>query len=155
MPAKLCWCTQCLDLWFAVVFSLSNITRTHMYTNKTFFYNTHTNHTLTSIPTPTQLCWHYLSNWFYNIYLRHVPYATLSIFFLYYYFLLFNVFIYFFLHVLICIFVIVAFLCMYVCVCVCMYVQWVRKVFRPPYIFHSLLYCSHLLKSFKLIFFPH
>ncbi len=33
--------------------------------------------------------------------------------------------------------------------------QWVRKVFRPPYIFHSLLYCSHLLKSFKFIFFPH
>ncbi len=29
----------------------------------------------------------------------------------------------------------------------------VRKVFRPPYIFHSLLYCSHLLKSFKFIFF--
>ncbi len=33
------------------------------------------------------------------------------------------------------------------------YIQWVRKVFRPPYIFHSLLYCSHLLKSFKFIFF--
>ncbi len=32
-------------------------------------------------------------------------------------------------------------------------IQWVRKVFRPPYIFHSLLYCSHLLKSFKFIFF--
>ncbi len=36
-----------------------------------------------------------------------------------------------------------------------LYIQWVRKVFRPPYIFHSLLYCSHLLKSFKFIFFPH
>ncbi len=35
------------------------------------------------------------------------------------------------------------------------YIQWVRKVFRPPYIFHSLLYCSHLLKSFKFIYFPH
>ncbi len=35
------------------------------------------------------------------------------------------------------------------------HIQWVRKVFRPPYIFHSLLYCSHLLKSFKFIFFPH
>ncbi len=33
------------------------------------------------------------------------------------------------------------------------YLQWVRKVFRPPSIFHSLLYCSHLLKSFKFIFF--
>ncbi len=33
------------------------------------------------------------------------------------------------------------------------YIQWVLKVFRPPYIFHSLLYCSHLLKSFKFIFF--
>ncbi len=33
------------------------------------------------------------------------------------------------------------------------YIQWVRKVFIPPYIFHSLLYCSHLLKSFKFIFF--
>ncbi len=33
-------------------------------------------------------------------------------------------------------------------------IQWVRKVFRPPYIFRSLLYCSHLLKSFKFIFFP-
>ncbi len=32
-------------------------------------------------------------------------------------------------------------------------IQWVRKVFRPPYIFHSLLYCSHLLKSFKFILF--
>jgi len=32
-------------------------------------------------------------------------------------------------------------------------IQWVRKVFRPPYIFHSLLYCSHLLKSFNFIFF--
>ncbi len=32
-------------------------------------------------------------------------------------------------------------------------IQWVRKVFRPPSIFHSLLYCSHLLKSFKFIFF--
>jgi len=33
------------------------------------------------------------------------------------------------------------------------YIQWVRKVFRPPYIFHSLLFCSsHLLKSFKFIF---
>ncbi len=29
------------------------------------------------------------------------------------------------------------------------HIQWVRKVFRPPYIFHSLLYCSHLLKSFS------
>ncbi len=36
----------------------------------------------------------------------------------------------------------------------CKYIQWVRKVFRPPYIFHSLLYCSHLLKSFKFIFSP-
>ncbi len=35
----------------------------------------------------------------------------------------------------------------------CKYIQWVRKVFRPPSIFHSLLYCSHLLKSFKFIFF--
>ncbi len=35
------------------------------------------------------------------------------------------------------------------------HLQWVRKVFRPPSIFHSLLYCSHLLKSFKFIFFPH
>ncbi len=35
----------------------------------------------------------------------------------------------------------------------CCDIQWVRKVFRPPYIFHSLLYCSHLLKSFKFIFF--
>ncbi len=25
-------------------------------------------------------------------------------------------------------------------------IQWVWKVFRPAYIFHSLLYCSHLLK---------
>ncbi len=33
------------------------------------------------------------------------------------------------------------------------YVQWVRKIFRPPYIFHYLLYCSHLLKSFKFICF--
>ncbi len=32
-------------------------------------------------------------------------------------------------------------------------IQWLRKVFRPPSIFHSLLYCSHLLKSFKFIFF--
>ncbi len=35
----------------------------------------------------------------------------------------------------------------------CVYIQWVRKVFRPPLIFHSLLYCSHLLKSFKFGFF--
>jgi len=28
------------------------------------------------------------------------------------------------------------------------------KLFRPPYIFHSLLFCSHSLKSFKFIFFP-
>ncbi len=42
-----------------------------------------------------------------------------------------------------------------VCMYVCVYIQWVWKVFRPPYIFHSLLYCSHLLKSFKFIFFPH
>ncbi len=34
-------------------------------------------------------------------------------------------------------------------------IQWVRKVFRPPYIVHSLLYCSHLLKSFKFFFFSH
>ncbi len=32
-------------------------------------------------------------------------------------------------------------------------IQWVQKVFRPPYIFHSLLYCSHLLKPFKFILF--
>ncbi len=32
-------------------------------------------------------------------------------------------------------------------------IQWVWKVFRPPLIFHSLLYCSHLLKSFKFVFF--
>ncbi len=32
------------------------------------------------------------------------------------------------------------------------YIQWVRKIFRPPYIFHSLLYCSHLLKSFVHFF---
>ncbi len=30
---------------------------------------------------------------------------------------------------------------------------YIQKVFRPPYIFYSLLYCSHLLKSFKFIFF--
>ncbi len=29
------------------------------------------------------------------------------------------------------------------CVYIYIYTQWVRKVFRPPYIFHSLLYCSH------------
>ncbi len=45
------------------------------------------------------------------------------------------------------------YVCVYVCICICIYIQWVRKVFRPPYIFHSLLYCSHLLKSFKFIFF--
>ncbi len=51
----------------------------------------------------------------------HVPYATLSIFYIIIFSFLFNVlFFYFFLHVLICIFVIVAFVCMYVCVCVCM-----------------------------------
>ncbi len=37
----------------------------------------------------------------------------------------------------------------------CVYIQWVRKVFRPPLIFHSLLYCSHLLKSFKFVFCSH
>ena len=26
-------------------------------------------------------------------------------------------------------------------------IQWVRKVFRPLYIFHSLFHCSHLLQS--------
>ncbi len=41
--------------------------------------------------------------------------------------------------------------CIYIYIYI--YIQWVRKVFRPPYIFHSLLYCSHLLKSFKFIFF--
>ncbi len=50
----------------------------------------------------------------------HVPYATLSIFYIIFSFL-FNVFFFFFfLHVLICIFVIVAFLCVHVCVCMCM-----------------------------------
>ncbi len=34
-----------------------------------------------------------------------------------------------------------------------LHIQWVQKVFRPPSIFHSMLYCSHLLKSFKFIFF--
>jgi len=34
-----------------------------------------------------------------------------------------------------------------------LHLQWVRKVFRPLYIFHSLFHCSHLLKSKKLILF--
>ncbi len=34
----------------------------------------------------------------------------------------------------------------YIYIYIYIYIQWVRKVFRPPYIFHSLLYCSHLLK---------
>ncbi len=43
--------------------------------------------------------------------------------------------------------------CIYIYIYIYIYIQWVRKVFRPPYIFHSLLYCSHLLKSFQFIFF--
>ena len=31
-------------------------------------------------------------------------------------------------------------------------IQWVRKVFRRLYIFHSLFHCTHLLKSNKFIF---
>ena len=37
--------------------------------------------------------------------------------------------------------------------CTLLHIQWVRKVFRPLQIFHSLLYCSHLLKSINFIFF--
>ncbi len=40
-----------------------------------------------------------------------------------------------------------------VCVYICIHSGY-RK-YSDPYIFHSLLYCSHLLKSFKFIFFPH
>ncbi len=32
-------------------------------------------------------------------------------------------------------------------------IQWVQESIQTPLIFHSLLYCSHLLKSFKFIFF--
>ncbi len=42
---------------------------------------------------------------------------------------------------------------LYIYIYIYIYTQWVRKVFRPPYIFHSLLYCNHMLKSFKFIFF--
>ena len=32
-------------------------------------------------------------------------------------------------------------------------IQWVQKVFKTLYIFHSLFHCSHLLKSKKFILF--
>ncbi len=45
----------------------------------------------------------------------------------------------------------------YIYIYIYTHIQWLRKVFSESEskseIFHSLLYCSHLLKSFKFIFF--
>jgi len=56
-------------------FSLS-ILNTHMQTHRYFIFNTHTNHTLTSIP--TQILLHNLSNWLYNMLKQKTGYCFIG-----------------------------------------------------------------------------
>ncbi len=74
----------------------------------------------------------------------HVPYATLSIFYIIIFSFLFNVLFYFFLHVLICIFVIVAFLCMCVCVCMCVCICICVCMYIYIYIYIYICVCMYV-----------